>query len=325
MKKIYRKDVKDQNILLIGGSGFIGSHLAEELISRKAKKIVIIDNLIVGEKKNLKNIFSKIVFIKSNAENIKLLDKVIKKYKIKYIFNLATIALPFSFKYPRKTFETNVKITLNLLELLRKKRFLTLCHFSTSEVYGTAKYTPMDERHPLNPTTTYASGKLAADKALISYFKMFELDAFIVRPFNNYGPRQLISRDEIGVIPKTVKRIYQNKNPIIYGSGSQKRDFIFVKDTCKYILNSFSKVKPGEQINICSSNPIEIKTLINKIIKLTNYQKKTIYKKARIADVFIHHGDNKKLKNLIKIKKENFDKNLKTTLNYYRELLENEK
>ena len=208
MNKIYRKNVKGQNILLIGGSGFIGSHLAEELLVRKIKKLVIIDNLSVGKKENLKNIFKKIIFIKKNAENKEMLEQVIKRYKISCVFNLATIALPFSFKFPRKTFETNVIIALNLLELLRNKKIKTLCHFSTSEVYGTAKYIPMNEEHPLNPTTTYAAGKLAADKAIESYFKMFNLDAFIVRPFNNYGPRQLISIDEIGIIPKTIKRIY---------------------------------------------------------------------------------------------------------------------
>ena len=123
MNKIYRKNVKGKNILLIGGSGFIGSHLAEELLRRKIKKLVIIDNLSVGKKENLKNIFKKIIFIKKSAENKKLLEQVIIKYKISYIFNLATIALPFSFKFPRETFETNVIITLNLLELLRKKKF----------------------------------------------------------------------------------------------------------------------------------------------------------------------------------------------------------
>ena len=268
MKRTYRKSLKGQNVLIIGGSGFIGSHLAEDLLNIKVKKLIIIDNLSVGKKENIKKIIHQVTFIKKISENFNLLKKTIKKYNINTIFNLATIALPFSFQFPRKTFETNVIVVLNLLELLRQKKFKTLCHFSTSEVYGTAKYIPMDESHPLNPTTTYAAGKLAADKAVISYFKMFKLDGFIVRPFNNYGPRQLISKEEIGVIPKTIKKIYQKKNPIIYGSGLQTRDFIFVKDTCKYIIQSYNKIKSGDQINICSNNPIKIKNLINIIKKL---------------------------------------------------------
>ena len=323
MKKTYRKNLKGQNVLIIGGSGFIGSHLAEELIEKKVKRLVIVDNLSVGKKNNLKRIFNKIVFIKKNAENFDLTESVIKKYKINIVFNLATIALPFSFKFPRKTFETNTLIILNLLELLRQKKFSTLCHFSTSEVYGSAKIIPMSENHALNPTTTYASGKLAADKALESYNKMFGLDCFIVRPFNNYGPRQPILIEEIGIIPKTIKRIYQKKSPVIYGSGKQKRDFIFVKDTCKYILTAYSKIKPGDQINISANNPIQIKKLIDKIILYTKSNKKIIYKKERPADVFIHHGDNKKLKALVKIKKDNFEKNLLETISYYLNFLKN--
>lgn len=130
MKKTYRQSLKDQNILLIGGSGFIGSHLAEILIKKKINQLVVIDNLSVGKKENLKKILNKIIFIKKNAENSKILENIIKKYNIDYVFNLATLALPFSFKLPRKTFETNVKIVLNLLELLKKKKiFFTMSFF----------------------------------------------------------------------------------------------------------------------------------------------------------------------------------------------------
>ena len=325
MKKIYRKNLKGKNVLVVGGAGFIGSHLSESLIEYKIKKIIILDDLSVGKKENLKKINNKIIFKKGNAENYKILDQLTKKYKIDYIFNLATLALPFSFKFPKKTFETNIKVILNLLELLRKKKFLSLCHFSTSEIYGTSIYTPMDEKHPTVPTTSYAAGKLAADKALISYCKMFNLDAFIVRPFNNYGPRQLITREEIGVIPKTIRRIYNLKNPIIYGNGKQKRDFIFVKDTVSYILKSFTKIPPGDEVNVSSNNPIMIKNVILLISKLMKNKKKIIYKKERPADVFSHHGNNIKLKKIVRIRKDNFVKNINDTINFYRKYLNNEK
>ena len=325
MKKTYRKNLKGKNILVVGGAGFIGSHLCEGLIQSRVKRIIVLDDLSVGKKENLKEINNKIIFIKANAENYKILDKLISKHKVEYIFNLATLALPFSFKMPRKTFEINVKVILNLLELLRKKKFLSLCHFSSSEIYGTARYTPMDENHPTLPTTSYAAGKLAADKALVSYSNMFNLDAFIVRPFNNYGPRQPISIEEIGVIPKTIKRIFDKKNPIIYGNGKQKRDFIFVKDTVSYVLESFTKIQAGDEINICSDNTLNIKKLILLISKLMKNRKKILYKKERKADVFSHHGDNKKLKKIVKIKQNNFFNNIQNTIIFYENYLNNEK
>ena len=294
LKKTYRKKIQNKNILIIGGAGFLGSHLAELCLLNNVKKLIIIDNLFTGKKENLRKIKQKIVFYKKDAENDLILSKILKKHKINTVFNLATIALPFSFKSPRKTLETNIKITLNLLELLRRKRFKTLCHFSSSEVYGTAKYKPMDEKHPKNPTTTYAAGKLSADLAIATYCQMFPLDAFIVRPFNNFGPRQLISKNEIGVIPKTVKRLFYNQEPIIYGNGSQMRDFIYVEDTIESVIKLFDKIKPGDAINICSNKPITIKKLIFKINKYFSYKGKIIYRKKRMADVFCHHGDKKK-------------------------------
>ena len=154
---------------------------------------------------------------------------------------------------------------------------------------------------------------------------MFNLDAFILRPFNNYGPRQPISINEIGVIPKTLKRIYTNKSPIIYGDGKQERDFIFVKDTVNYVVNTFTRVPPGDEINICSNNPIQIKKLIEVIKNITKTKRKISFRKKRIADVFSHHGDNKKLKKMIKIKKNNFKKNMIETINFYMKYLKNEK
>lgn len=316
--KNYRKSITGKIILISGGAGFIGSHLIEECLKYNPKKIIVLDNLSVGKLSNIKKFLKQIKFIKKNCENFQFLKSLFIKNKINYVFNLATLALPFSMKFPRKTFETNVKIVLNFLELLKDKKYQSLCHFSSSEVYGTAKYTPMDEDHPKKPTTTYAAGKLAADHAVLSYCEMFNLDAFILRPFNNYGPKQLISKKEIGVIPNTVKRIKKNLSPVIYGSGKQKRDFIYVKDTVSYVIKIFRKAKPGEEINLTNQNIVKIKDLIIKIMQIMKSNKKIVYKDKRVADVFYHYGDNKKLKKLISIKKDKFFQNLRETINSYK-------
>jgi len=108
LKKTFRKKLNGKNILIVGGAGFIGSHLADILVSINVSRLVVVDNLSVGKKENLKKIKNKIIFKKINAENYFLMQKIVSKYKIDYIFNLATIALPFSFKFPRKTFESNI-------------------------------------------------------------------------------------------------------------------------------------------------------------------------------------------------------------------------
>ena len=177
----------------------------------------------------------------------------------------------------------------------------------------------MDEAHPKNPTTTYAAGKAAADMLIETYVKMYGLDIFIVRPFNNFGPKQSFTGNSAAVIPITIWRIYNNRNPIIHGSGKQEREFIYVKDTAKIIITIFSKAKKGETINILTGNNITILKLVNLIIKILNFKKKKIFTKPRTADVYCHNGCNKKLKKITNIKKNNFNLQLKDTVNYYLE------
>jgi UDP-glucose 4-epimerase len=315
-----RDNLKYKTILVTGGAGFLGSHLVDALILKKVKKIIIIDNLFNGNLENLahdKNSKKLKIFIE-DAAKYSVLEKIFFKYKIDIVFNCATKALNYSFINPKDAFLVNTNITINLLEIQRKKLFKTLCHFSTSEVYGSAKYKPMDELHPTNPSTTYAAGKLSADKAIQSYVAMFDLDAFIVRPFNNYGPRQNIKNYLSGVIPSTVKKILSNSKPEIHGSGKQSRDFIYVEDTISAVLKLYDVLKRGEDVNISATNEITIKNLVIKICKLMNYKGKVIKKPNRVADVKSHNSTNKKMKKLINFKITPFDIALKKTLDWYK-------
>ena len=204
-----RSRLKNKNILVTGGAGFLGSHLVDALIfNEKVKKVIVIDNLFNGSLENLKNAkkSKKLKIFIADASKYLVLNRIIKDYKIHTVFNCATKALNYSFINPSDAFLVNTNITINLLEIQKKKLFKSLCHFSTSEVYGSAVYKPMDEKHPTNPLTTYAAGKLSADKAIQSYVAMFGLDTFIVRPFNNFGPRQNSKNYLSGVIPSTVKK-----------------------------------------------------------------------------------------------------------------------
>jgi UDP-glucose 4-epimerase len=313
-----RPRIKGSNILVTGGAGFIGSHLVDRLLADGAKEIVVIDNLFVGSEDNLQDAINQgVVLYKDDAEFVSSLDYIFLKHDIDIVFNCATKALNYSFVNPKNAYETNVNVVLNLLELQRKGAFKTLCHFSTSEVYGSAIYEPMDEKHPIQPTTTYAAGKAAADIAVGSYVNMFNLDAFIVRPFNNYGPRQNYKGYLAGVIPITAWKILNKMQPEIHGTGKQSRDFIYVLDTVDAIVKLYDVLKPAESVNISTDGQISIEDLVSRIAKELSFTGELLRKEARGADVECHNASNEKVKKLIDYQLTSFDKGLTETLKWY--------
>ena len=261
------RSLRNKNILITGGAGFIGSHLSDALSNIPVGNLIVVDNLFIGLRENLSLLksFRKFKFFNDDVTNSNILLHLIEEFQIEIVFNCATKPLNYSFINPKSAFDVNTKITLNLLELQRLNKFDSLCHFSTSEVYGTSMMDEMNEFHPLNPTTPYAAGKLAADLAVLSYYKTFDLDSFIVRPFNNFGPRQNPYPPLAGIIPITISRIQDGLQPIIHGDGLQSRDFIFVKDTISNIIRLFSVIDKGDIVNISSQNEIKVKDLILKI------------------------------------------------------------
>ncbi len=313
------RSLVDENILVTGGAGFIGSNLIDSLLLEDVNSIIAIDNYFLGDDLNLFNAYKsdKFKIYKDDAENFEILEYIIKENNISVVFNCATKALNYSFVNPRNAFDTNVKIILNLLELQRRCFFNTLCHFSTSEVYGKAIYEPLDEIHPKTPLTTYAGGKASADYALETYFQMFGLDSFIVRPFNNYGPRQNYKGYMAGVIPITIYRILNGLDLEIHGTGEQSRDFIFVKDTIRSVIELFKVMPSGESVNISTDNQIKIGDLVRLIAKEMDYKGRIINRIQRDADVSCHIGCNKKIKSLIDFSLVPFYLGLKETIDWY--------
>lgn len=318
-----RESVAGKNILVTGGAGFIGSHLVDRLVAEGAAHVVVIDNLFVGSEANLAEAMAsgRVTFYRDDAEFATSLEYIFANHTIDVVFNCATKALNYSFLNPANAFDTNVKVVLNLLELQRRGLFNTLCHFSTSEVYGSAVYEPMDEAHPRNPTTTYAAGKAAADMAVESYVRMFGVDAYIVRPFNNYGPRQNHKGMLAGVIPITAVRLLTRGTPEIHGEGTQSRDFIYVHDTVDAVLKLHTVLPAGDTVNISTDNQISINELIPRICSYYGYVGEILRKPARHSDVLSHNASNEKVKDLIRYQLTPFEQGLAETLDWYTNLV----
>jgi len=212
--------MKYKQLLVVGGAGFVGSHVVDALVKHGAEKIVVVDNMFLGNMENLSGAIQKgnVVVYKEDARYLTALENIIEREKPEAVFNLAVKCLPYGFIDPEGAFMTGVEIAHNLANLLRKKKFERLLHFSSSEAYGTAmkERVPMDENHPLDPNSPYGAGKAAADLLLLSYYKLFGLEISIIRPFNFYGERQNMEA-YAAVVPVTIWRIINGERPILEG------------------------------------------------------------------------------------------------------------
>ena len=260
-------------IFITGATGFIGSHLCEMGV-KKGYKIVGFDrynsNNDLGWLKKSKYL-NKMEIILGDIRDYDSVYKSMKGCNI--IFHLAAlIGIPYSYISPLAYVKTNVEGTYNVLEAAKNLSSKKVIITSTSEVYGSSKYLPMDEEHPLNAQSPYAASKTAADQLSLSYFKSFKLPVTIIRPFNTYGPRQ----SERAVVPRIITQcLFQKNKNLILGSLKPTRDFNYVSDVCEayfYIIKN--KKTEGQVINVGSKTNISIKNLAKKIIKMTNSKNK---------------------------------------------------
>jgi NAD dependent epimerase/dehydratase len=256
-----------QKVLVTGAAGFIGSHLCEALVEAGAEVTAMIHYSSRGGWGNLDLLPpDKKAALRVAAGNIEDSDFVFRQTAGKdVVFHLAAlIGIPYSFEAPRSYVRTNVEGTLNVLESCRNHRTGRVIHTSTSETYGTALYTPIDVKHPLQAQSPYAASKIGADKLAESYSLSFGLPVSILRPFNTYGPRQTAR----AVIPTIISQALA-RGPIRLGSLEPVRDLNFVRDT----VNGFLKIAEceaaiGQTIHIGSGQGISIGDLAAKILSL---------------------------------------------------------
>ena len=286
--------MKYKKLLVVGGAGFVGSHLVDALARHGAEKIVVVDNMFLGKMENLSEAIQKgnVIVYKEDARYLTALENIIEREKPEAVFNLAVKCLPYGFVDPEGAFMTGVEIAHNLANLLRKKKYERLLHFSSSEAYGTAVKVPMDENHPLDPNSPYGAGKAAADLLLLSYYKLFGLEISIIRPFNFYGERQNMEA-YAAVVPVTIWRILNGERPILEGDGLQTRDFTYVKDGAEAAVKMMDcDIAVGRVVNIGQGKETEIKTVISMICGALDYPFDKVQRKPpRLSDVRRLHAD----------------------------------
>ncbi len=316
-------DIRGKNVLITGGAGFIGSHLTDTLLAAGAEKVVIVDNFFLGKDANLAearaNYPDRVIVYRDDARDLGTMKAVMKKEQVEVVFNLATIALNYSFFNPFTAYKVNVDIAETLMHLMEDGVFKTLIHSSSSEAYGTAEYSPMDEEHPLHPTTPYAAGKAAADLMIMSFYNVWKYDISIIRPFNNYGPRQN-DKALAAIIPLTARRILNGEKPVLEGTGLQTRDFINVHDTARAFCLAYENEKSrGHIINLGSGYDISMKRVVEEICAYYGYSGEIEYRPGRPADVQKLCADAKLAKSLLGFVPEvDFTEGLKETLDWYK-------
>lgn len=315
--------LKNKSVLVTGGAGFIGSHLVDRLIEEKLSDLVVVDNFFLGKESNLEEAranYPKLKILRQDASDYEALKRIATSENIQVVFNLAVIPLPASLEKPRWTYEQNVNITLCLCELARERYFDTLIHFSSSEALGTCQYAPMDENHPLNPTTPYGASKAATDVLVLSYVNTFNIDASIIRPFNNYGPRQN-EGSYAGLIPLTIKRILSGEAPVIYGDGKQTRDYIYVTETADAAVELYNHQDTrGKVVNIASGDEISVNKLVKLISQYMGSGRDIIYESERPADVRRFIASINLAQHLINFKPRiGLEEGIKSTIEWYKE------
>ncbi len=312
---------KNIKVLVTGAGGFIGSHLVEKLVELGADVYAFV-------RYNSRNNWGMIeLFPEETKKKIKIIagdirdsDAVRSAAKEKdIIFHLAAlIPIPYSYIHPREIMETNIMGTLNVLVAAKESKVKRIIHTSTSEVYGTAHYTPIDEKHPLNAQSPYSASKIASDKIAESFYLSYGLPVTIIRPFNTYGPRQSAR----AIIPTIVTQALTKKEVFI-GSSNPTRDFTYVSDTVEGFIKlaeAEDKVL-GEVINIGSNFEISIGELTDKIVSLICKDIKIKFDKSRVrpekSEVERLKADNRKAEKLLNWKpKISLDEGLRKTIEW---------
>ncbi len=308
------------NVLVTGGSGFIGSHLVEYILSvNRDAKVLIFARGDGGT--NIEAVYAlfnrfreRVFFLRGDVRRYQDVVNAVKEADV--VYHLAAQTNPDkSIVNPKETFEVNILGTVNVLEAaLSSPHVEKIVIQSSSEVYGAPLYTPIDEKHPTNPTHPYSASKIAAEKIALSYYRTYGLPIVIARPFNTYGPRQRSP----AVIPSFIERILAGRPIVVYGDGRQARDFVYVEDTVRGLHLLMEKGRKGKIYNFATGKATPIIDIAQKIATILKRKLEIIHRPARPIEPRTLVGSYSKAEKELGWKpRHTLEQGLKKTIDYY--------
>lgn len=306
-----------EKVVVTGGAGFIGSHLAEEL-SKRGYKVTILDNLFTGKRENVEPLLKegKVEFIQGSITDSPLLYELFQD--VSYVFHEAAIpSVPRSVENPQASHEANITGTLNVLLAAKDTGVKKVIYASSSSVYGDTPTLPKKEDMPPNPLSPYAVTKLSGEYYCRVFHRVYGLPTVCLRYFNVYGPRQDPASQYAAVIPRFINRVLENKPPIIFGDGEQTRDFTFVKDVVEANILAAESNAYGVY-NIGRGERISINKLAEIIIQLVGNNIEPVYQEARSGDVKHSLADISRARTFGYSPKWSLEEGLRETVNFMR-------
>jgi len=290
--------VSRTSTVVTGGAGFIGSELVRQLIAA-GSPVVVIDNLVNGKRENLAGVHGRLTLLEYDIRDVSAYAPILREADV--VYHLACLGVRHSVHSPLDNHDVNATGTLQLLEASRAAGVPKFVYVSSSEVYGTAQRVPMTEDHPTFPSTVYGGSKLAGEAYARAYHRTYGFPTVVVRPFNTYGPRCHHEGDSGEVIPKFMLRCLADRPMVIFGDGTQTRDFTYVSDSARGIILAGTTAEAvGRTLNLGSGFELSINDLARTVAEITERPAaEVVHDEARPGDVLRLYADMSQARSLL--------------------------
>jgi UDP-glucose 4-epimerase len=298
------RDISGSKIVVIGGAGFVGSHLVDRLVDQDCREIVVFDNFVRGRRANLTRAMHspKLRLIEGDIRDVAALDRALQGAD--YVFHLAALWLLQCVENPRSALEVNITGTYNVIEACQRANVKRVVYSSSASVYGDMLISPMGEEHPFNNRTMYGATKIAGEQMLRAFNEMSKLDWIGLRYFNIYGPRQDYRGAYVAVMMKALDRIDVGLPPVIFGDGTQSYDFVYVGDVARANVAALKADVTDECFNVASGKATSINELIGLLLELSGSSLEPEYRPAAQSFVSRRLASTTKAERLLGFKAE---------------------